>query len=156
MSGDRAHMSHLQLQLHPMMVHFPLALTITGALCLLCARLLRESPLQGSLAAAGTWNLILGGVSALPTLGSGLGAALHLHLSDGAQYSVSRHVIWAVCTSQLIILLAIWRGVARTSASRPSWLFLAFLFIACAGLIVTGYHGGENVYHYGLGVGANK
>lgn len=143
-------MSHLQL--HPMMVHFPLALTIIAALCLLCARLLRQGSLQNSLAAAGTWNLILGGATVLLTLGSGFAAARHLQLHDGAQYSVSRHVIWAVCTSQLIVLLAIWRGVACTPASRPGWLFLALLFIACAGLIVTGYHGGENVYHYHIGI----
>lgn len=143
-------MSHLQL--HPMMVHFPLALTIIAALCLLCARLLRQGSLQDSLAAAGTWNLILGGATVLLTLGSGFAAARHLQLHDGAQYSMSRHVIWAVCTSQLIVLLAIWRGVACTPASRPRWLFLALLFIACAGLIVTGYHGGENVYHYHIGI----
>ena len=143
-------MSHLQL--HPMMVHFPLALTIIGALCLLCARLLRQGAYQNSLAAAGTWNVILGGISAVLTLGSGLSAAFHMQLHDGAQYSVSRHFIWAVCTSQFIVLLAIWRGVACTPTSRPGWLFLVLLFIACAGLIVTGYYGGENVYHYRLGV----
>jgi uncharacterized membrane protein len=143
-------MSHLLL--HPMMVHFPLALTIIGTLCLVCARLLRPGPLQSSLAAAGTWNVVLGGIAVLLTLASGLGAALHLHLHDGAQYSVSRHVIWAVCTSQLIVLLAIWRGTAGSATSRPTWLLLVLLFIACAGLIVTAYYGGENVYHYGLGV----
>ncbi|MDP9082185.1 MAG: DUF2231 domain-containing protein [Pseudomonadota bacterium] len=148
MSGAISH-----LQLHPMLVHFPLALTIIGALCLLCAQLLRDGAWQNSLAAAGTWNVILGGVTVLLTLGSGLSAALHLQLHDGAQYSVSRHMIWAVCTSQLIVLLAIWRGAAGHPASRPGWLYLVLLFIACGGLIVTGYYGGENVYHYAIGVG---
>jgi uncharacterized membrane protein len=143
-------MNHLQL--HPMMVHFPLALTIIGTLCLVGARLLRQGPFQSSLAAAGTWNVVLGGMAVLLTLATGLGAALHLQLHDGAQYSVSRHVIWAVCTSQLVVLLAIWRGTADSATSRPTWLLLVLLFIACAGLIVTAYYGGENVYHYGLGV----
>jgi uncharacterized membrane protein len=31
-------------------------------------------------------------------------------------------------------------------------LLLVLLFIACAGLVVTAYYGGENVYHYGIGV----
>ena len=134
-----------------MLVHFPLALTIVGALCLLCARMLRPGNSRDSLASAGTWNLILGGITVLATLGSGLLAASQLHLHDAAQHSLSRHVLWAVCTSQLIVLLAIWRGVGKSTA-QPTWLFLLVAFIACAGLIGTGYWGGENVYHYGLGV----
>jgi len=142
-------MTHLQI--HPMLVHFPLALTIAGALCLLCARILRPGSARESLAAAGTWNLMLGGVTVLATLGSGVFAASQLHLHDAAQHSLSRHVLWAVCTSQLIVLLALWRGVGQSTA-RPSWVFLGLALIACAGLIGTGYWGGENVYHYGLGV----
>ena len=141
-----------EMHWHPMMVHFPLALTLAGAVCLVCSRLLGQGALQSSLAAAGTWNLIFGGVTVLLTLGTGLLAVLHLKLLDGAQYSLSRHVIWAVCTSQLVALLALWRGVAVSSTSPPEWWFLALLGIACAGLIVTAYYGGENVYHYALGV----
>jgi uncharacterized membrane protein len=138
---------------HPMMVHFPLALTLIAMLCFACARLPRLRPLHASLATAGSWNLVLGGAGVLITLVTGLVAVLHLQLADGAQYSVSRHVIWAICSSQLIALLALWRGLASPLAAPPGWLFLTLLFIACGGLIVTGYYGGENVYHYALGVG---
>jgi len=140
-----------ELEWHPMMVHFPLALTLTGYLCLFFSRLPCITT-GGSMAAYGHWNLILGGLMALLTLGTGLGAAWHLHLYGGMQYSVSRHMIWAVCTSQLLALLALWRGIANTARTPPSSLFLALLLIACGGLIVTGYYGGENVYHYAIGV----
>jgi uncharacterized membrane protein len=141
-----------EIHWHPMMVHFPLALTLAAAVCLVFSRLLRHGALQSSLAAAGTWNLIFGGITVLATLGTGLLAVLHLNLVDGAQASVSRHVIWAVCSSQLVALLALWRGVAVGPTSLPRWWFLALLGVACAGLIVTAYYGGENVYHYALGV----
>jgi uncharacterized membrane protein len=139
-------------QLHPMMVHFPLALTIAGTGCLIGTRFLKEGRPRDSLAFCGTWNLILGGATALLTLGTGLLAVLHLTLVGGAQYSVSRHMIWAVCTSQLVALLAMWRALATSWNSVAGVWFLVLLSIACAGFIVTGYYGGENVYHYALGV----
>lgn len=143
-------MKHFQW--HPMMVHFPLALTIAGAGCLLLVRILKDGPVRQSLAMAGTWNLILGGGAALLTLGTGYLAVLDLKLLGGAQYSVSRHMIWAVSTSQLVVLLALWRSLAVKWDSAPSAWFLLLLTVACAGFIVTGYYGGENVYHYALGV----
>jgi uncharacterized membrane protein len=108
--------------------------------------------MHASLAACGTWNLIIAGITALLTLCTGLAAAWHLRLHDGAQYSVSRHVIWAVCTSQLVLLLGLWRGLGNSAEKTPSRLFLALALIACMGFIVTGYYGGENVYHYGIGL----
>jgi uncharacterized membrane protein len=140
------------LQLHPMFVHFPLALTLTGFACLLFSRLLQHRAAHASLAACGTWNFIIAGITALVTLATGLAAAWHLQLHDGAQYSVSRHVIWAVCTSQLVVLLGLWRALANRADKTPSLLFLMLAFIACIGFIITGYYGGENVYHYAIGV----
>jgi uncharacterized membrane protein len=140
------------LQWHPMMVHFPLALMLTGFLCLLLSRLLRHKPLHTSLADCGTWNLIVAGITALLTLGTGLVAAWHLRLHGEMQYTVSRHVIWATCTSQLVVFLALWRALAITPGTIPSRLFLMLSLIASAGFIVTGYYGGENVYHYAIGV----
>jgi uncharacterized membrane protein len=140
------------LQLHPMVVHFPLALTLTGFLCLLFSRLLQRKPWHTSLAACGTWNLVVAGITVLLTLCTGLVAAWHLQLHDGAQYSVSRHMIWAVCTSQLVVLLGLWRAFGSSIEKTPSRLFLGLALIACIGFIVTGYYGGENVYHYGIGV----
>jgi uncharacterized membrane protein len=140
------------LQWHPMMVHFPLALTVIAFLCLFFARILERMPLRTSLASCGTWNLSIAGVTGLLTLCTGLIAAWHLRLHGAPQYSVSRHMIWATCTSQLVVLLALWRALAVPPGAAPSRLFLVILFVACAGFVVTGYYGGENVYHYALGV----
>ena len=137
---------------HPMMVHFPLALTLTGFLCLLLARLLRHKASSASLAACGTWNLIIAGGTALLTLATGLAAAWHLHLHGVTQYSVSAHIVCAICTSQLILLLGLWRALAGSLERSPSKLFLTLVFVACLGCVATGYYGGENVYHYGIGV----
>ncbi len=49
-------------------------------------------------------------------------------------------------------LLAVYRALGAPWNSVPRAWFLILLGIACAGLLITGYYGGENVYHYGLGV----
>ena len=53
---------------HPMVVHFPPALEVTAAMCLLAARLLRQQRYVGTLATVGTWNLCLGAVVQRPAV----------------------------------------------------------------------------------------
>jgi uncharacterized membrane protein len=137
---------------HPTVVHFPLALVVTSAAFLVAARLVRQERHAATLATVGTWNLCLGAVSALFALGTGLAAVLHLHVSSAVHQAISTHVRWAIFTSLALLLAAVWRGGGSAQDSRPSWLFIVVLLGVTAALIVTGYHGGQNVYRYGVGV----
>lgn len=142
-------------QWHPMLVHFPLALTLAATLFLFGAQLSSSQALGQSLSAAGSWNLFLAAVTIQITLATGLSAAYHLHLTDGAQFSVTWHMIFAITASQFLAFLALWRGFGGNTAGPPGWLFLCLLSIVSVALIATGYFGGENVYHYGLGMKAH-
>jgi uncharacterized membrane protein len=135
-----------------MVVHFPLALVITGTSCLLASRLLRRTDHAATLATVGTWNLCLGATAALFALGTGLGAVVGLQVDVSAHRAISLHLKWAIFTSLALVLLAVWRGAGNEQTSRPSWIFLAALLAATAALIATGYRGGENVYRFGVGV----
>jgi uncharacterized membrane protein len=137
---------------HPMVVHFPLALVVTGAITLLAARLLPQPRHAATLATVGTWNLCLGAVAALFALGTGLAAMLDLNVDLAARQAISLHVKWAIFTTLALVLLAVWRGAGTAQESRPSWIFVVVLSAATAALIFTGYRGGENVYRYGVGV----
>ena len=137
---------------HPMIVHFPLALIVTAAMCLSLARLLPTQRCLPVLATVGTWNLCLGAVALLFALGSGLAAIIGLHASLAAHQAISAHVKSAMLTAILVSAVAVWRGVGAAHDSRPSWPFFAVLWAATAALIVTGYWGGRNVYRYGIGV----
>jgi uncharacterized membrane protein len=137
---------------HPMVVHFPLALVLTATVCLLAARLLRSESHASTLATVGTWNLCLGALAALFALATGLAATVGLHAGVAARQSISMHVKWAIFTTLALVLLSVWRGAGNAQQSRPSWILLLVLLAASAALIVTGYHGGENVYGYGVGV----
>jgi uncharacterized membrane protein len=137
---------------HPMVVHFPLALVVTAALFLVAARLLRQERHAATLATVGTWNLCLGAVAALFALATGLAAVLDLHVGLAARQAISLHVKWAIFTTLVVVLLAVWRGAGVAQESRPSWVFIVVLVAATAALVMTGYRGGQNVYQYGIGV----
>jgi len=137
---------------HPIVVHFPLALVVTGTLLLFTARLLRLEQRAAAFAMVGTWNLCLGAAAALVALATGLAAVLDLHVGVAAHQAISTHLKWAIFTTLALVLLAVWRGAGNAPQSRPSWIFMLVLLAATAALIETGYRGGQNVYRYGIGV----
>jgi uncharacterized membrane protein len=138
--------------MHPMVVHFPLALAVTAALLLLAARLARQEGYLATLATVGTWNLCLGAAAALLALVTGLAAAFDLHVGESARQAISVHLKWAIFSTLALVLLAVWRGAGAAPNSRPSWIFVVVLVGVAAALVVTGYRGGQNVYEYGIGV----
>ena len=143
---------HLVPGWHPLVVHFPLALIVSGALALTLARLLPSERTAATLAGVGTWNFCLGAVLVYAALGTGLAAAIDLHVDPAARLALSRHVKAAVVATLLTTLAAVWRGVGTAPASRPTWVFLVMLWAATLASVVTGYRGGQNVYLHGIGV----
>jgi uncharacterized membrane protein len=140
---------------HPLVVHFPIALILSATALLMAARLLRNESWAASAATVGTWNLCLGAAAALIALATGLSAVLDLDVSAAARQAISLHLKWAMFTTLLLVLLAVWRGAGSASRSRPSWIFLIVLIAASAALSFTGYRGGKNVFEYGVGVKKN-
>jgi uncharacterized membrane protein len=137
---------------HPLVVHFPLALVLVATPLLLAARLLRSEAIASTAAIVGTWNLCIGAVAALFALATGLGAVLDLNVDAATHQAISLHMKWAMFSTLVLVLLAVWRGAGTAQGSRPSWVFIIVLLAAAAALVVTGYRGGENVYEFGVGV----
>lgn len=140
------------IEWHPLAVHFPLALGITGALALSAARLKRAGRLGATLATLGTWNICLSAIGSLFAVATGLAAVATLDLEPSSRAAVGLHVKWAIFSTVGLLLVAAWRGAGNDPDSRPSRLFLSVLWAVTAALIVTGYRGGQNVYRYGVGV----
>jgi uncharacterized membrane protein len=137
---------------HPLVVHFPVALIFTATPLLLAARLLRNEAAAATAAIVGTWNLCIGVIAALFSLATGLGATLDLNVGAAAHQAIALHMRWAMFTTLMLLLLAVWRGAGTAQRSRPSWVFLIVLLAAAAALGMTGYRGGKNVYEFGVGV----
>jgi uncharacterized membrane protein len=125
---------------------------LTAGVLLIAAKWVRNDSLAATLATIGTWNLCMGAVAALFALATGLAAALDLQVGAAAHASIATHVKWAMFTSLALILTAVWRGAGNAQQSRPTGLFLLVLTLTCLALAVAGYHGGQNVYRYGIGV----
>jgi uncharacterized membrane protein len=137
---------------HPLVVHFPLALIFTATALLLAARLLRGEAAAATAAVVGTWNLCIGAIAALFALGTGLAAVLDLKVGAAAHQAIGLHMRWAMLTTLMLLMLAVWRAAGTAQRSRPSWVFLTVLLAATAALGMTGYRGGRNVYEFGVGV----
>lgn len=134
------------LELHPAVIHYPIALGTVGAFVLLAYAILRRDwirwfgPILLTLALAGAGAAYFSGESA----------------SDRAEHAgvpekeVDRHeelAIWSIGVLALSTLLA-WATVA---SRRGVWI-AAPLAVAAAGLILwTAHYGGRLVFIYGAG-----
>jgi uncharacterized membrane protein len=132
--------------LHPMLVHFPIALLLTSialdwsGLCLRMAHLTR----------AGFYSLVLG------ALGAGLAALSGPdHVSGDPQVMalLVAHQSFALITVSIAVALVAVRFIATDGiAGRWAVVYLACTLALGASVALTGYYGGELTYHQGVGV----
>ncbi|MGE5333523.1 MAG: DUF2231 domain-containing protein [Nitrososphaerota archaeon] len=169
-------------ELHPIIVHFPIALLLTSVALDFAAVFLRRA----MLADAATWALILGTPGALAALASGwlsekdvnvapAGQLLHLHKVCAVLASVTFGVLfllriawqsprwlgWLKSTFPRVGLLAsaqIWVKTLLPLAyakALPRSVVVTYLLLSVVGVVllgVTGYLGGAMVYDHGVGM----
>ena len=137
---------------HPLVVHFPLVLCTAGTVALLGARLAPNDRHARTLATVGTWNLCAGAAATLFAIGTGIAALIGLHVGVAARDAIALHVKWAMLSSMMMVLLAVWRGAGNAQDQRPSGVMLILLVAATSAQLYTGYRGDVNVYRHGVGV----
>ena len=135
--------------LHPILVHFPIAILSLGLLFDLIALIMRSPELES----AGWWSQLAGTVALAATVASGLMAGKTVAVPDSARATLEYHEQLAFLTAALYSLLLLWRLAARTQLPRKLQpLFLLLMVLALAALWTGGFLGGELVYRYGVGV----
>lgn len=134
------------LELHPAVIHYPIALGTIGSLVLLAYAILRRDwlrwfgPILLTLALAGAGAAYFSGESASDR-------AEHAGVPDKEIEQHESLAIWSIGVLALATLLA-WATVA---GRRGVWV-AAPLSVAAAGLILwTAHYGGRLVYIYGAG-----
>ncbi len=132
-------------RLHPIVVHFPIALLTVG----LAAAWWGHVRKLDRLADAATWLLWLGAASVCAAAGLGLLAEKTAHHVPPAWETLADHKTWGLWTAGLFVLLSLWRWTKRA----PLFMLLAWLF-AWAILVRVADLGGDLVYTYGMGVDA--
>lgn len=138
--------------LHPLMVHFPIALITMSAVFHVAAAATRGKPLSrnfGILAHALLW---LSALSVLPAVFLGWQAYNSVTHDDASHAAMLIHRNWALGTSVVLIILASWDGWRNKIDSPPAWWFVVAVIGAWSMVAITAWHGGELVYRHGLGV----
>lgn len=129
--------------LHPVAVHFPIALLCAGWVVGVRGRR------QEAAASAASWMLWAGTVSAWAALALGLLAAKTAPHVPPAWETLNLHETLGWWTAGLFTALSLWRW---RWGRKAEVYFLAAWLAACGVLLATGYQGGELVFKHGMGV----
>jgi len=134
--------------LHPLVVHFPIALLLT-ALALDALALLLRRP---SLHRVALWNLCLGTAGAAVAVLTGLRAAEVARHSFDIHRIMELHRKLGIATVSLGSLLVAWRLWRRDRLTSRSRLLVLLLMLAMGSTLAYGaYLGGRMVYEFGVG-----
>ncbi len=138
---------HLQ-NIHPLIVHFPIALLLTAALIYwLGAFARRESWLW-----SGLWMLVLGALAAAVATGTGLYAAPGVMLAPSVKTALlTSHKRMMIGVAILSAVLALWAIAARPMPARGRGVFLAMLVLVAALIAKGADYGGRMVFDYNAG-----
>ncbi|CAI2719588.1 DUF2231 domain-containing protein [Nitrospina watsonii] len=133
--------------IHPLIVHFPIALLTSGSLLELYGRLQKEPVAQ----AAGRFNVQFGFWAMLLAAAVGLLGLLDIEVKQTFRSFLGFHILYAFTTITVYTLAMIcYRFRHKTWADR---LYLLLLCVGMGTTLATGYFGGELVHRFGLPAG---
>jgi uncharacterized membrane protein len=135
--------------LHPILVHFSVALTAASVLFDFASLLLDRA----SLADAGWWTLALSAVMTVGTVATGIRSRLRLRMGEGPARSFLRtHMALGPIFLGLLLAATIWRATFWEHAIRVPAAYLAAMGGLLLLMTVQGWLGGELVYRFGAEV----
>ncbi len=139
--------------LHPLLVHFPIALISLSALFHLAARMLKTQPRYSRHCAVLAHTMLwISALAALPTAILGWLASNTVNHDEAGHTAMSLHRAWALATLLVLIILAGWDGWRHKVDATPSRGLVVAVIFAWGLVAITAWHGGELVYRHGLGV----
>ena len=137
--------------LHPMIVHFPIALVIVGFLSDLVGLVTRWK----FFTSAGLFLIILGGLGTLAAYLSGSLAGDGIEEFGALGTALDTHESSAVLTVWTMMILAVLRTLLAVTGRMKGWMKLGMVILLAIGVGTvarTGYYGGELVYRHAAGV----
>ncbi len=138
---------HLQ-NIHPLVVHFPIAFLVGAALFYFLSWIFRNQ----TFATTAFLLLILGTLAAGAAAGTGLYAEEGVMVSRSVrEHLLEFHENIMLATLGLSIVLSIWALFARPFPQKRRWIFL-ILFLVLLGIMTVGAdYGARMVYDYNAG-----
>ena len=146
---SRRTLLRLVAPLHPILVHFTIALTVIAFGFDLFAFLFGIAAWRS----IGWWNLAATVPVTLGTLATGVKSRLELPVEVGEARSFLRvHMALGPVLFGLLLMLTFWRARLWQAGSGVTWPYLIAMFLVLVIMAVQGYLGGELVYRYGAAV----
>ncbi len=140
-------LGHVQ-NVHPLFVHFPLALLLAAALFYLIAWIGGHEPIKWT----AFWILMVGAISAAAAVATGLYAGPGVMISESVREHLLRHHMQIMlATSVLTGVLAIWAIAARPMPLRGRIIFMLGLLAVVVMISIGADIGSEMVYGYNAG-----
>jgi uncharacterized membrane protein len=140
-------LAHAQ-NIHPLFVHFPIALLLTAALFYLIAWIGGHEPIKWT----AFWILMLGTIGAGAAVATGLYAGPGVMIAESVRDHLLRnHMRIMIVMSVLAGILAIWAIAARPMPLRGRIIFMLGLLAVVALISVGADLGSEMVYGYNAG-----
>jgi uncharacterized membrane protein len=137
--------------IHPLLVHFPIAFLLSFFLVDLIASL-RKKPHWRELAG---WLLYFGTVMALFTVIAGFAAASSVQHGENVHAIMERHQMLGVTTLSLAMVLSAWRLLTKGQIQGEiNVLYLILSALLCLVISLGADLGGLMVYQYGVAVKA--
>lgn len=147
--GQALSLFKLGAPMHPIFVHFTIALT-SASLVFDALGFFFSKP---SLTAAGSWTLVGSAVMTLMTISTGLTSSTRAPVEEGEARSFLRaHMALGLIFFGLLVAITFWRVSIWQNGQSVSWLYLIALAIVALVMTIQGYLGGELVYRYGVEV----
>lgn len=138
--------------LHPVLVHFPIALISVAAFFHLAAIVMKGKSCATPCAVLAHATLWLGAAAALPAAFFGWQAFGSVNHDAAGHAAMLVHRAWALGTLLVLVMLTAW-DVRRSTVDALPRAWFAGAVIGAWGLVaVTAWHGGELVYRHGVGV----
>jgi uncharacterized membrane protein len=135
--------------IHPMLVHFPIAFLSAFFVLDLAGTLLKKQHVRD----VASWLLYLGTIAAAFTVTAGFIAAGSVAHGEDVHSIMERHEHFGISVLSLATLLSIWRikscGMIQGGANC---FFLILATILCVLMMLGADLGGLMVYHYGVAV----
>jgi uncharacterized membrane protein len=132
--------------IHPILVHFPIALVIIGFLSDTVFLFFRK---EVCLSKTGMYLLYAGTLAAIVTWLSGF--LFTSAMSGPAGEIKETHEMFATITVCILIIASVIRlvlSVRKAEASRFKWIVFALYCLAAVSVGITGFYGGDLVYNY--------
>ena len=138
--------------LHPLAVHFPIALSVAALIFTFAARCFAPRPWAQQWAVVGHWTLWLAALTAVVAAFFGWLAFHSVEHDEAGHVAMLTHRAWALPSVAALLLLAGWDAWRQPAERVNPWWFVVLLAGVVAAISATAWYGAELVYRHGLGV----